>query len=40
MIRRQPFRHAIRPALMLGGFAAYAVFAELLMLLVFRVAGA
>lgn len=39
MIRRQPFRHAFRRALILCGLAAYTVFAVLVMLLVFRVAG-
>jgi hypothetical protein len=38
MIRRQPLRHAMRPALILFGVAAYAVCAVLVMLVVFRIA--
>ena len=40
MIRHQPLRHIARPVLIVAGIAAYTVFAVLVMLLVFRIAGA
>lgn len=40
MIRYEPLRQAARPALIVAGIATYAVLAVLVMLIVFRIAGA